>query len=382
MVNDNAPSAQVSMWLTEPLSSEVSKSLQRLANSDDVRQVAVMPDVHLAADVCNGTVIATNDLIYPVAIGNDIGCGMLAIACDLSADAISDELIAGRIMAGLYQRIPSNKHARSNLPDELPASLMAAELSVPSLEKLKQRDGLFQLGTLGRGNHFVELQSDSEGRLWLMLHSGSRGMGQAITDHHKRFTQASGTGLGFLDATEPTGKAYLSDLAWAIEYAMQNRLSMARSVESVLQSLFAAALDWSTLIHCHHNHVRREQHRDEQLWVHRKGALPATKNEPGVIPGSMGSRSYHVSGRGDARSLQSSSHGAGRSLARHVARQKISRHDLQRQMKGVWFDQRRADGLRDEAPSAYKDINPVMRAQRELTRIVRELRPILAYKGT
>ncbi len=374
-------SANMAMWVTEPLPSDVSKSLQRLAMSEDVCHVAVMPDVHLAGDVCNGTVIATNDLIYPLAVGGDIGCGMLAVACDLSAEVLSNEMNAGRMMAGLYRRIPSNKHPRSHVPEQLPECLIEKPLSASTLETLKVRDGLFQLGTLGRGNHFVELQSDVDGRIWLMLHSGSRGMGQAITEHHLRRTTQARSGLGYLGASTPEGLAYISDQEWGTVYAMQNRLAMARAVEALMQEIFSTSLDWSTLIHCHHNHVRRETHFGEELWVHRKGALPAGEGEPGVIPGSMGNHSFHVTGRGEKTALRSSSHGAGRSLARHLARQNISRHEFNQQMKGIWFDQRRAEVLRDEAPSAYKDIHRVMRAQRELTRITRELKPVLAFKG-
>lgn len=376
------PSAEVSMWLTEPLPSDVAKSLQRLARAEDVRHVAVMPDVHLAGEVCNGTVIATKELVYPLAVGGDIGCGMLAVACDLQSDVLSDELAAGRVLAGLYQGIPANKHPRAKLPDELPAAAMETELSSPQLERMKQREGLFQLGTLGRGNHFVEFQSDAEGRLWLMIHSGSRGIGQAISEYHLRRTTSSAVGLGYLDISTAIGRAYLSDQDWAIEYAKQNRLNMAYVIQNLIQSLFAASLDWSTLIHSHHNHVRRESHLGEEFWIHRKGALPAGDNEPGVIPGSMGSRSFHVEGRGAAAALRSSSHGAGRMLPRHLAIHKISRRELEQQMKGIWFDRRHAERLRDEAPKAYKDINRVMRAQRELTRITRELRPVLVYKGT
>ena len=373
--------AEISMWLTEPLPIDVSKSVLRLASLEDVRHVAVMPDVHLAGEVCNGTAIATKELVYPLAVGSDIGCGMLAVACDLPSQVLSNEQAAARVLAGLYQRVPANKHPRDHLSDNLPSSLMGTNLSTAYLDRLKQRDGLFQLGSLGRGNHFVEFQSDTEGRLWLMLHSGSRGMGQAIADHHLRTTTPAASGLGFLEASTEAGRAYLSDLGWAIEYAMQNRLRMAHAVQDLTQSIFAASLDWSTLIHCHHNHVRRESHQGEELWIHRKGALPASGDETGVIPGSMGSRSFHVAGRGVATALRSSSHGAGRLQPRHVARQKVSRRDLQHQMKGIWFDQRHSDNLRDEAPNAYKDISRVMRAQRELTRIVRELRPVLAYKG-
>ncbi len=373
--------AEVTMWLTEPLSADVAKALARVVSSDDVRQVAVMPDVHVAGEVCNGTALATRDLIYPHAVGGDIGCGMLAVACDLSADVLADEISAGRVLAGLYDRIPSNKQPPSRCRDGLPEELLQIELSTPMLEKEKGRDALLQLGTLGRGNHFVELQSDHDDRLWLMIHSGSRGMGQAITGHHLARARASANGLGFLEAATDEGAAYLSDQDWALQYAMQNRLVMARAVESILQTLFAASFDWSTLIHSHHNHVRRERHAGEQLWVHRKGALPASENEAGVIPGSMGTRSYHVEGRGVAAALRSSSHGAGRSRDRRHARLTISRRELRQQMQGVWFDQRQSDDLRDEAPAAYKDIGRVMRAQRKLTRITRELRPVLVYKG-
>ena len=180
----DAASAKVSKWLSEPLPADVSKVIDRLARTDDVCHIAVMPDVHLAGEVCNGLAIATKELIYPEAVGGDIGCGMLAVACDLAADVLSDEQAAHRVMQGLYEHIPSNKHVGNQLSAQLPDALMRRKLSAPSLEKLKSRDGRLQLGTLGRGNHFVELQSDAEGRLWLMLHSGSRAMGQAITGWH------------------------------------------------------------------------------------------------------------------------------------------------------------------------------------------------------
>lgn len=376
----DAASAKVSKWLSEPLPADVSKVIDRLARTDDVCHIAVMPDVHLAGEVCNGLAIATKELIYPEAVGGDIGCGMLAVACDLAADVLSDEQAAHRVMQGLYEHIPSNKHVGNQLSAQLPDALMRRKLSAPSLEKLKSRDGRLQLGTLGRGNHFVELQSDAEGRLWLMLHSGSRAMGQAITGWHLHRANAEQK-LRCLDSSQAEGLEYLSDMKWAIEYAMQNRLAMAQAVEIVLREVFAGSFDWSTLIHCHHNHVRKETHLDQSYWVHRKGALPASEMELGVIPGSMGTRSFHVAGRGVPASLNSSSHGAGRAIPRHEARHRISRRDIQQQMRDVWFDERRSDALRDEAPSVYKEIGRVMRAQRELTRIVRELKPVLVYKG-
>lgn len=373
---------KTAMWLAEPLQKDVAASLARLVRCEDVCHLAVMPDVHLAGDVCNGTVVATRDLIYPMAIGGDIGCGMLAVGFDLEADSLSDGSKAARLLAKLIQHVPSNKHPRHDCGVELPAGLSELPLSHPQLEKLKLRDGLLQMGTLGRGNHFVEFQSDVEGRLWLMLHSGSRAMGHAITDWHLRSTKTEESGLGFVNVTEPNGQAYLNDMNWAVAYAMQNRLAMARSVEAIVNELFSSSIDWSTLIHCHHNHVQREVHFGDELWVHRKGALPAAEGEVGIIPGSMGTHSFHVMGRGCPDALRSSSHGAGRKYPRKIAAHRISRRDLERQMRGVWFDRRHAEHLRDEAPDAYKDVDRVMRAQRELTKIVRKLMPILVYKGS
>jgi len=377
------PAAQVRSWLTEPLAPDVAQSIERLCRADDVRQVAVMPDVHLANQVCVGVAMATQRLIYPAAVGSDIGCGMAAIGFEADADLLAGERVAARVLAGMCRLIPSIKHPRLAVPTALPASLQVASLSDPRLEKLKDRDGRFQFGTLGRGNHFVELQADQHDRLWLMVHSGSRGMGQAITAHHlKTATEALARDqLVSLDAESPPGQAYLADVAWAIDYARENRLAIVAAVERLLAELFDVAVNGDTLIHSNHNHVRSETHHGQPYWVHRKGALSAAAGEPGVIPGSMGSASFHVIGRGEEAALCSSSHGAGRELSRGEASKKINVKRLERELQGVWFDHRQAAQLRDEAPSAYKDIRAVMRAQRELTKIERELRPLLSYKG-
>ncbi len=343
-----------------------------------------MPDVHLAREVCVGAVVATSRLIYPEAVGNDIGCGMAAIRFDGSAELLADETAAGRVLAALYRHVPSLKHPAANALRQLPDELHESPLSDPRLDRLKQRDGRFQFGTLGRGNHFLELQADPEGQLWLMVHSGSRGIGQAIANHHLEIARQSRRGnvLAALDAESSDGDAYLRDAAWAVQYAEQNRLAMIRTVAESLGTLFGIGAIWESLIHANHNHVRREEHDCERLWVHRKGAQSAFDGEPGIIPGSMGTASFHVTGRGHALALCSSSHGAGRAMSRAEAAKTIGSERLLREMRAVWFDRRRCDRLRDEAPSAYKDIRAVMRAQRELTRIERELTPLLSYKGT
>jgi tRNA-splicing ligase RtcB len=336
-----------------------------------------MPDVHLANDICVGAVVATSELIYPAAVGSDIGCGMAAIATDAEAELLRDEQRAAHLLAGLYRDVPSNKHrSRRNLP----ASLLEQPLSCPTLLKSAERDGAVQLGTLGRGNHFLEFQHDEEERVWVLLHTGSRAMGQAITRHHLAKMEGA-RGLASCEAVSLVGRNYLGDVCWARTYASENRLEILNSVDKLLSTLFGVHLQWESLIHNDHNHVAREQHFSETLWVHRKGAQSARDNECVIIPGSMGTTSFHAIGRGNATALYSCSHGAGRSLSRSEARMKVNVRALHRQMKGIWFDQRRSSALCEEAPVAYKDIRRVMQAQKDLVRIVREVRPLLSYKG-
>lgn len=347
----------LTVFSIDPLPAEVKKALDKLSRAPDVLEVAAMPDVHLAKDVCVGAVVATSRTLYPSAVGSDIGCGMAAVR--LRGDVDIDDDRARVIFDRLRERVPILRRSAQELPHALDRPL-----SHGSLER-KKRVAREQLGTLGRGNHFVELQTDGDD-LWLMVHTGSRGIGQAIRDHH-------GAGFVGIDATSEAGRAYLADLEWALDYAEENR----RRILQAAAAAFELELDRQTLITCHHNHVRRESCG----WVHRKGAIPAGEGEPGIIPGSMGAPSYHVVGRGNPASLCSSSHGAGRAMSRTEARRRIRMRDFDRQMRGIWYDQRIARRLVDEAPGAYKDIAKVMRAQRTLTKILRTVRPLLVYKG-
>lgn len=370
--------ASLRIWAAEPLPADVVKSAEGLRRAEDVQHVVLLPDVHLAKDVCVGAVIATRRLIYPAAVGSDIGCGMAAVAVNAAADLISDERKAAWLLAALYRQVPANRH---RVRQDLSSSLEAGALSDAALEKQANRDGRVQLGTLGRGNHFLEFQSDDEQRLWVMVHSGSRGIGQAITVHHTRGADKT-SGLSCLDAEEDTGRAYLADVAWARTYAVENRLAMLRVVESILRQGFATDIDWSTLIHSDHDHVRRETHFGEDFWIHRKGAQPASAGEAGIIPGSMGTSTFHVEGRGCVEALMSCSHGAGRRLSRNAARHSIGVSQLERQLRGIRFDRRRSVVLCEEAPEAYKDIEIILRAQKNLVKIRRRLQPLLSYKGT
>ena len=372
------PLAELDSWLIEPLSPAVTESVSKLRAADGVKKVCLMSDVHLASEVCVGAVVATEGVIYPQAVGGDIGCGMAALRFTLESSAIDNEQSAGRLLAGLYRSVPSNKHRK---PMPLPEALVPEELSDPKLAKIASRDGAVQLGTLGRGNHFLEFQSDQRGQLWVMLHSGSRGVGQATAGHHTSRAQSQSAGLVAIDAATNEGQAYLHDAGWARRYAAENRMAMLSAVEQLLSGQFRCAAEWTTLIHADHNHVQQETHTGRSVFVHRKGAQSATENEPGVVPGSMGTPSFHTLGRGCEASLTSCSHGAGRKMSRTEARQSVSARAFRRQVGKLWFDQRRSDRLRDESPEAYKDIREVMRAQKQLTKVVRELCPVLNYKG-
>jgi tRNA-splicing ligase RtcB len=358
---------------------DVSEAIERLRHAPDVQQIAVMPDVHLAGDVCIGVVVATSHLIYPQAVGGDIGCGMLAVAFDVDAIPLEDPEIAGRVLAALGGALPARRRNRRAAISP-PPDLSAATLSHPSLDAMRRNEGVIEFATLGSGNHFIELQADEDSRLWLMVHSGSRGIGPAIRDHHLRQADDVGGGLRALEASGERGAAYLHDASWARQFAEASRRAMAIEVGTMMAAALGARLCWETAIATNHNHVTLEQH-EGALWVHRKGAMPAGRGEMGVLPGSMGSPSFHVEGRGHEPSLCSSAHGAGRALSRTAARAKITQRELRRQMAGVWYDDRLAEKLRDEAPSAYKDIRAVLRAQRELVKVTRVLRPVLNYKG-
>lgn len=366
----------VRTWLADPMPPEVQRAVARIARAPDVRHVAIMPDVHLARDVCVGTVVATSHLLYPAAVGSDIGCGIAAIAFDLDASAISDAT-ARQLFDALSTAVPIHRHRSTALPSEL----LEPSLSHPALETIRRRDGAVQFATLGRGNHFLEFQADDAGRLWLMVHSGSRAIGQAIREHHESGSAVATGGIRAIEADSPSGRAYLSDAEWARDYARASRRAMIDAATDVLRKCAGGVVDASSYFDCDHNHVRREVHFEIELWVHRKGAMSADVDEPGMVPGSMGTESFHVSGRGNAQSLRSTSHGAGRSMSREHARRSVRIEHVKRGMRNVHYQIADPQAFREESPAAYKDVRAVLRAETDLTRIVRRLRPVLSYKG-
>jgi tRNA-splicing ligase RtcB len=363
----------VHRWLAEPLPREVAQALARLAEAPGVRHLAVMPDVHLAEHVCVGTVVGVVDRLYPQAVGGDIGCGMAVVRIDAPRAALADGAAAARVFAALRERVPAVRQ-------RAPRDVALDELSDPALHARVRRDLRVELGTLGRGNHFLEVQADEQEQLWLMVHSGSRALGPAVRDHHVARGDPVGKGLAAL-AADGAGHDYLRDHDAAIAFARANRRAIAEAAAAAVHDALGVSFAWSTWRDVVHNFVRRERHAGVDLWVHRKGASSAHAGEFAVIPGSMGSPSFHVEGRGCADALCSSSHGAGRRLPRGEAMRTIATRDVERQLATVFFERDLAARLRDEAPAAYKDIGAVMRAQRDLVRIVRRLRPVLGYKG-
>ncbi|MCA9640743.1 MAG: RtcB family protein [Polyangiaceae bacterium] len=348
---------KVQAFLPEPLSQECRQNIGRIARRNDVARIALMPDVHLAEHVCVGAVVASRSHVYPQAVGGDIGCGVSAIRLQGELEALGAPE-AQRVLQRLAETVPALKWPQPQALDALTGSC----LSQPRLQRLLERDGALQLGTLGRGNHFVEFCSDEQQRPWLLVHSGSRGLGKAVRDHY--CPKPLGPQLSAIEAMSDTGRAYLRDAELCVRYAELNRARIRAAATRAAMDLLGWQPEPETARDMVHNQVRYEAHSGEPLWVHRKGASSARQDELGIIPGSMGSHSYLVSGRGEPSSLCSSSHGAGRALSRTAAAIHISPQDLVAEMQGVFFEERRAAQLVSEAPSAYKPITQVMLRRR------------------
>lgn len=275
----------VRTWVAGKVPAAAAVLIERLRRAPDVARVAVLPDVHAATEVCVGCAVATRRLIYPAAVGGDIGCGLAAVALDAAAELLADERRAVALLEALRLTVPTNCHAR---PQALPRELDETAFADARLERVR-RDAAVQLGTLGRGNHFLEVQADEEDRLWVMVHSGSRAVGPAVRDHYLAAAADTGVaGLRALEAGADAGRGYLADAEWARRYAAANRRAMIEATTDVVRRLFAVGVAPGTLIECDHNHVRHEEHFGQWVWVHRKGAAPAAAGAGGLIPGSMG----------------------------------------------------------------------------------------------
>lgn len=394
--------AQTLMWAheheVEPAALNQLRNISRLPWVEGVR---VMPDVHLGKGATVGSVIAMRDAVSPNAVGVDIGCGMIGVRTSLTADDLPDDL--SRLRSRIEAAIPVGFHSHDE-PVDLRrlrpvagsggAERLRGEKAFwdrfdalhPKVRQLETR-ARKQLGSLGGGNHFVEVCLDTDGNVWLQLHSGSRNIGKELAERHVTIAKGLDHNQGLVDRDlavfltgTPEMDAYLNDLWWAQEYAARSRaVMMALAVQAVRDEFGGRDLTFDEGVNVHHNYVAREQVDGAELIVTRKGAIRAGKGDLGLIPGSMGTGSYVVRGLGNPQSYWSASHGAGRRMSRTKAKQVFTTDDLAAQTAGV--ECRKDAGVLDEIPGAYKDLDSVIAAQADLVEVVARLTTVLCVKG-
>jgi tRNA-splicing ligase RtcB len=382
--------ARVPIKIWAPLDQVESQSLDQLVNIANLpfvfHHVAAMPDVHLGKGATVGSVIATKGAICPAAVGVDIGCGMAAVRTNLTSFDFGDG-VAAKLRNAIERGVPvGNGPGGSHNDSTSGAASWLRRAPADMAAKINARQ-LAQLGTLGGGNHFIELCHDERDRVWIMLHSGSRNFGKTIAEGHiKRAKEIAKQAqihladpdLAYLDEATPEFDAYVADVEFAQEYASKNRLLILEEVVRNLRHHFPH-LTLDEPVNCHHNYLARETHFGEKVIVTRKGAIRAGAGTLGIIPGSMGTRSYIVEGLGNPESFQSCSHGAGRLMSRAAAKRTFTNADLVAQTQGV--ECRKDSGVLDEIPGAYKNIEDVMRNQSDLVRTVAILKQFVCVKG-
>ncbi|MCH9696735.1 MAG: RtcB family protein [Gammaproteobacteria bacterium] len=381
---------------TDSVEPQAREQLINLAHLPCVhKHIAVMPDVHYGKGATVGSVIPTLDAIIPAAVGVDIGCGMHAVQLTIKANDLPDNLRGLRLLIESVVPVGYAVHKQ----DMVKRSTMTAlnqglqqiidkHRKIASLQKKPYQTWVRQLGTLGSGNHFIELCLDEADTVWVMLHSGSRGIGNAIgryfielakKDMGKHVRNLPDQDLAYLQEGSTHYADYLHAVNWAQDYAETNRREMMQLICTALRKKLPKFGMSKLAIQCHHNYVSRETHFDQSLWITRKGAIRAGEGELGIIPGSMGAKSYIVRGKGNPQSYCSSSHGAGRVMSRNKAKQRFNTDDLLRQTEGI--ECRKDKAVLDEIPSAYKDIDTVMQHQHDLVEIVHTLRQVICIKG-
>src|SRR5690554_67275 len=375
------------------------QALQQLINISKLpiihSHVAAMPDVHLGIGATVGSVIPTKQAIIPAAVGVDIGCGMNALRLSLKASQLPHNL--NRIRSAIEAAVPvgfaqhkCGEPAKDLLKPLQPRlqRILQKHPAIGSMMRKWQDTWTTQMGTLGSGNHFIELCLDESQDVWVMLHSGSRGIGNNIgnyfiqlarKDMERHQIQLPDRDLSYFQEGSQYFEDYVEAVEWAQDYARANRQHMMRLVLQALQQSLPPFTITREAINCHHNYVAREKHFGETVYVTRKGAIRAGEGDLGIIPGSMGARSYIVRGKGNPESFCSCAHGAGRRMSRQQAKKQFSRRDLEEQTKGV--ECRKDKGVIDEIPAAYKDIDQVMENQSDLVEVVHTLKQVVCVKG-
>ena len=389
----------VKVWARQ-LEPQARQQLENVAQLPIVHgHVAAMPDVHAGIGSAVGSVIPTKGAIVPAAVGVDIGCGMNAVCLTLRAHSLPASLsrlrsaIEAAVPVGFDQHPASRgrggeREKRARALSARLERIVARTPRIASMQKNFAETWIRQLGTLGGGNHFIEICLDESERVWIMLHSGSRGIGNVIGRHfierarsemERADVRLPHRDLAWLAQGSASFEAYFEALEWAQDYALANRREMMRAILGALAAHLPPFETHAEAIDCHHNYVASERHFGERLFVTRKGAIRAGLGEMGIIPGSMGARSFIVRGRGNPESLLSCAHGAGRRMSRAEAKRRFSRSDLEEQTQGV--ECRKDDGVIDEIPAAYKPIDEVMQDQSDLIEVVHSLKQVVCVKG-
>lgn len=356
--------------------------------------LALMPDAHLGKGATVGSVIATDRAIMPAAVGVDIGCGMIAVRTQWTEDDLRSAGKLSVLRESIENAVPMSAGKYNK---ELTHSAARRIESLEMLWSLKVGAGSpadyapnwhYQLGTLGSGNHFIEITVDEEQRVWAFLHSGSRGIGNKIAQHHiyvaqdmmdNYFISLPDKDLAYLVEDTPEFDRYIAELRWAQHFALLNREEMMDRTLAELSAFMGTEAVRHEEINCHHNFTEKENHFGKNLWVSRKGAISARKGQPGLIPGSMGTASYVIEGLGNRMSFNSAPHGAGRNFSRSKARKTFTHDQLRHAMQGIEY--RDTDAFIDEIPQAYKDIDQVMEDASDLVRIVHEFHQVVNCKG-
>lgn len=377
-------------WANHDLGSDEIKMAKNVASLPFVfKHVALMPDVHLGKGALVGSVIATKEAIIPAAVGVDIGCGMAAIKTPFSGDKLEGKL--KQIRQEIEAAIPTGFEENKDIEKPVTNWQKWREFNElhPGVQDL-QTKAMRQMGSLGGGNHFIEVCLDTDNQVWLMLHSGSRHIGNKLASCHistaKELAKIAETklpdaDLAYFVAGTPEFAAYWRDLQWAQNYARMNRDVMMARFKRILEKHLAGGKPFKTLleVNCHHNYAEKEVHFGEEVYVTRKGAVRAQTEDYGIIPGSMGAKSYIVKGKGCNHSFCSCSHGAGRLMSRSKAKGVYTLDDLIAQTAGV--ECRKDEGVIDEIPGAYKPIEQVMENQADLVEVVATLKQVVCVKG-
>lgn len=391
----------VKLWTGNmPIEADAHEQIVRISELPIIaNHIAIMPDVHLGKGAAVGSVIPTRSAIIPAAVGVDIGCGMCAVLTNLTANDLPESLSALRNQIERDIPVGFNEHPRDvyltgesgDIYKHALANLLAQFETLElrnKLEHAKTNRIIRQAGTLGGGNHFIEICLDELNRVWVMLHSGSRGIGRQIGECAIELAKQQAIAnnrlpidenLAWLDEGSYEFNAYINAMNWAQDYAKFNRDTMMSLVIAAIRRKIPHVATLGEVVNCHHNFTSLEEHFDEKVWITRKGAVSARSGEMGIIPGSMGAKSFIVTGKGNHDSYCSCSHGAGRKMSRSKAKSTFTIEDLMQQTSGI--ECRKDDKVIDEIPGAYKDIDEVMAAQADLVEVLQRLRQLLCIKG-